>query len=86
MGLSIKDDEVEAMIREVVAARNVSMTEAVRRALLPEVERLRAERAVRVAEREAIMMEALERLWALPLFDAHSPDEILGDDAIGLPT
>ena len=86
MGMSIKNPEVEAMARELATARKVSMTEAMRQALTHELEREAEAKATAVARRKAILMETLERIWALPVLDDRSPDEILGYDENGLPT
>ena len=42
MGLSVKNAEVERMLREVAGRRGVGMTEALRQVLAEELERSRA--------------------------------------------
>ncbi len=86
MGLSIKNDAVEAMIRDLAARRGVSMTEALRQALEAELAREEADRAARIAEKRKRVAETVARLRALPVLDDRSPDEILGYDENGLPT
>jgi hypothetical protein len=58
MGLSIKNTEVERMVREIATTRGVSMTEALRQVLAEEVAR---QRAAREAE-----IEAPRRRWLSP--------------------
>lgn len=82
MGLSIKSDEVERLLREVAGRRGIGMTEALRQVLAEELER---QRAARQAKYDALM-EISRRGAALPRLGALSDDEILGYDENGLPT
>lgn len=86
MGLSIKSETVEAMIRDLAARRRVGLTEAIRQAVAAELEREAAARAAEVAERRRRIDETVARLRALPVLDDRTPDEILGYDENGLPT
>jgi antitoxin VapB len=81
MGLSIKNEEVESMIRSLAEKRGVSMTEALRQALVAELAR---EAAAREAKYQALM-EISRRAAALPRISDLTDDEILGYDAFGLP-
>ena len=85
MGLSIKNDTVETMIRTLAERRGVSMTEAVRQVVAAELAR---EDAAKAAEK----VEWVKELRAIGAKTAHLPrlnnltdDEILGYDEFGLP-
>jgi antitoxin VapB len=85
MGLSIKNTEVERMIRELAARRGVPMTEALRQLLAEEAERQRAARdAAREAKRAAIL-ELVRRSSTRPRLTDLSDEEIIGYDEHGLP-
>jgi antitoxin VapB len=86
MGLSIKNDDVERMLRELAARRGVSLTEAMRQALVHEIERDDAARKAEVAARVARIMAFVEETKNLPVLDDRSDEEILGYDEHGLPT
>jgi antitoxin VapB len=81
MGLSIKNQEVETMIRTLAEKRGISMTEAIRQALQAELAR---ETAAREAKYQALM-EISRRAAALPRISDLTDDEILGYDEYGLP-
>jgi antitoxin VapB len=81
MGLSIKNEEVESMIRSLAEKRGVSMTEALRQALVAELAREAAAREVKYQA----LMEISRRAAALPRISDLTDDEILGYDAFGLP-
>jgi antitoxin VapB len=85
MGLSIKNAEVERLLRELADRRGVGMTEALRQVLAEELER---QRSVREAAREAklaALMEISRRGAALPRLTGLSDEEIIGYDENGLP-
>ena len=89
MGLSIKNDEVEAMIRQLAARRGVSLTEAVRQALSAELARDEAAQAAQAAEMAARVAEIqaiVDRYAALPRLNDLTDDELLGYDENGLPS
>lgn len=81
MGLSIKNDEVERMIRALAARRGAPMTEALRQLLAEEEARAAAE----VAERRRRIEEIIARTAALPRLTDLGDDEIIGYDETGLP-
>lgn len=87
MGLSIKNDDVERMARQLAAQRGVSITEAIRQSLADALDRGKdqagpADRALRLHRLLAIS----ERAAALPRLTDLTDDEILGYDEIGAPT
>jgi antitoxin VapB len=86
MGLSIKNDEVERLIRQLADRRGVSMTEALRQAVASEIARDEAARAAEVQARLARIMAIVDEMQRLPVLDNRSADEILGYDENGLPT
>ena len=86
MGLSIKNANVERMIRDLAARRGVSMTEAVRQALAHELERDAVAREAEIEVKMAELMAITRELASLPVLDDRTPDEIIGYDENGLPT
>jgi antitoxin VapB len=85
MGLSIKNAEVERMVREIATTRGVSMTEALRQVLAEEVERQRAAREAEIEAKVLRVREIVERTARLPRLNELSDDAIIGYDEIGLP-
>jgi antitoxin VapB len=85
MGLSIKNDEVERMIRELAARRGVPMTEALRQLLAEERARSLATREAQVAEKRRRLMQVIARTSSLPRLSDLSDEEIIGYDENGLP-
>jgi antitoxin VapB len=86
MGLSIKNAEVERLLREVAGRRGVGMTEALRQVLAEELARTgAAQEAERAARYEAVMAIAA-RVAAMPDVSDITDDEILGYDADGVPS
>lgn len=83
MALSIKTEEADQLARALVAETQESLTEAVTVALRERLARVRE-------ERRGGITPGLDRLTAeyvaLPLADRRSADEIIGYDAVGLPT
>ena len=86
MGLSIKNTQVERMIRDLAARRSVTMTEALRQAVAHEIERDEEARAAEVEAKMAELMAITRELAALPVLDSRSADEIIGYDENGLPS
>ena len=80
MGLTIDNEAVVAMIRDLAERKGVSPDEALREA----VERQVAWEA-EVARRVAVLHEVQAEIARLPVLDPRSPDEILGYDESGLP-
>jgi len=86
MGLSIKNDEVERMVRALAARRHMPMTEALRQLLAEEEARAaEAQAAERQARYEAVMAIAA-RVAAMPDISDVTDDEILGYDENGIPS
>jgi antitoxin VapB len=86
MGLSIKNAEVERMVREIATTRGVSMTEALRQVLAEEVERQRLARAAEIEARIAAAMAIAREVAAMPDISDMTDDEILGYDEDGIPS
>ncbi|MFA6267760.1 MAG: type II toxin-antitoxin system VapB family antitoxin [Pseudolabrys sp.] len=80
MGLSIKNDETEKLIRELARRRGQGITEALTEVVRREVERERR-KPRRQEDYEAFSRRIdriTERYNSLPLLDDRSDDEILG--------
>jgi antitoxin VapB len=86
MGLSIKNAEVERMVREIASTRGVSMTEALRQVLAEEVERQRAARQAEIEARVAAVMAIAREVAAMPEVGDMTDDEVLGYDEDGIPS
>ncbi len=86
MGLSIKNDQVEWMVREIAATRGVSMTEALRQVLAEEMARAAAAREAEIEEKVRKVREIAARVAAMPDVSDLTDDEILGYDADGIPS
>lgn len=81
MGLTIDNEALVAMIRDLAERKGVSPDEALREAVERQVE-WEAE----VARRRAVLRDIREQARALPRLDPRTPDEIVGYDEHGLPT
>ena len=82
--MSIKNDEADALARELAALTGESLTETVVLSLRERLARKRAVKDLRpLADR---LMEIGQECAALPLLDVRAPDEILGYDPHGLPS
>lgn len=85
MGLSIKNDETEAKIRQLAKARKMSLTAVVTLAIDNELAK-----EPKPKKDPVKVMAAIRRIQAevakLPILDHRTPDEILGYDNNGLPT
>jgi antitoxin VapB len=86
MGLSIKNAEVERMVREIATTRGVSMTEALKQVLAEEVERQRWAREADIAKKIAAVRAIQREIAAMPDISTMTDDEILGYDENGIPT
>jgi antitoxin VapB len=86
MGLSIKNAEVERMVRELAARRGLPMTEALRQLLAEEEARVAAAQEAEVAEKLRRLHEIQARIAALPDVSDMTDDEILGYDEDGIPS
>lgn len=83
MALSIKDPEADRLARELAARTGETLTAAVVTALRERLDReRRRKRALPLREELAAIRE---RVAALPVLDARTPDEIIGYDQHGLP-
>lgn len=83
MGISIKHDEYERLIRQLATHRGVSLTEAVGLAV-------RNELGVAAARRDKeTLVEGIRRAQAIyaaaPVIDDRTPDEIIGYNEYGVP-
>jgi antitoxin VapB len=84
MALNIRNAETEKLAAEVAKLTGETKTEAVRRALLDRLARLRRDRSKhRLADE---LDRIAKRCARLPLQDRRTADEILGYDEIGLPS
>jgi antitoxin VapB len=84
MALNIRNPETEKLAEEVARLTGETKTEAVRRALLDRLTRLRRERGKRTLADE--LDEIAKRCARLPVQDRRTADEILGYDDDGLPS
>jgi antitoxin VapB len=84
MALNIRNAETERLAEEVARLTGETKTEAVRRALLDRLTRLRRERGKRRLVDE--LDQIAERCARLPVLDRRSADEILGYDEDGVPS
>jgi len=80
VAFSIKNDEADALWRELTELTGESLTDAVIHSL---DERLRRERLVRCRPGTDRLSAAISHLRSLAVIDARTPDEILGYDADG---
>lgn len=79
MGLSIKNPETEALIRELARRRGQGVTEALTEVVRREVERERRKPQRESYEEFSRRIEAIvEQVKQLPVLDDRSPDEIIG--------
>jgi antitoxin VapB len=81
MGLTITDEGLAQMIRDLAERKGVTVDEAVRHAVAREVER-----EAEVARKIALTRRLQAEIAAMPVLDPRSPDELLGYDENGLPT
>jgi antitoxin VapB len=86
MGISIKNAEVERMVRELAARRGVPMTEALRQLLAEEQARAAAARDTERRARYEAVMAIAARVAAMPDLNDMTDDEILGYDENGIPS
>jgi len=82
MSLNIKDDDTHSRARELARLAGETMTEAVNKAIVERLERLRRKRnKPALAQR---LLEIGEECAQLPVLDKRSPNEMLYDNR-GLP-
>ncbi|MFM7362525.1 MAG: type II toxin-antitoxin system VapB family antitoxin [Cyanobium sp.] len=88
--MNIKDPVVHAMARELAARRGTTVTDAVRQALLQELERDRcadiSTKPAQVAKQQELL-QLLQSFQSLPWADARSSRELQDElyDEAGLP-
>ena len=82
MSLNIKNSEVVAAVRRLALERGVDLTEAIRLAVVHELEGGKHVAAARLSR----MRSVADRVVALPIRDKRSAEEILGYDAAGIPS
>ena len=81
MALSIKNDVVEQLARELAELTRETITDSIKHALEERLTRLKGRRVSQDTAQE--MMEISQRCAALPDLDPRSPEEILGYDEDG---
>ncbi len=83
MGISIKHDEIERLIRELANRRGTSLTEAIGAAVRNELER----EGVTMPQESLLdrIRRAQEIIAAAPVLDARTAEEIIGYDEYGVP-
>ena len=84
MALSIKNDQAEALARQVAKLTGESITDAIRIALEERRERLRRARQGRTLADE--LNEIAVRCAQRPVISKLTADEILGYDEFGIPS
>jgi antitoxin VapB len=82
MAFSIKHREADRLVREVARMTGESLTDAVVNSLRERLERLENRPQRRLSEQLSMIAD---RIALLPVFDARTPDEIIGYDEFGLP-
>ena len=83
MALNIRNPETERLAAELAELTGETKSEAVRRAVVDRLQRLRRDRVAQplVEELDAIARRCAE----LPVLDGRDADEILGYDEHGMP-
>lgn len=85
MGLSIKNEDVEARVRRLAAATGVGVTEAIDAAVSEKLARLDADRDALAAQRSAALDDLLDRFGPLDPLDLKAiDDEMYGPDGTPL--
>lgn len=82
MALNIKDDETDRLARELAAETGLSITEALRMAVVAQLESVRRKKRAGSASE---LTEVILRGRARKTLDQQSDDEILGYGPDGLP-
>jgi antitoxin VapB len=86
MGLSIKNEETERLVRELARRKGVGVTTAIRLAVNNELAKEAAGTDPDWDQRWLEIRRIQQRSQALPVLDARSDDEIVGYGDDGLPT
>lgn len=85
MGLSIKNDETERLVRELARRKGLGVTKAIRLAASNELARELRSPTKDWEQRLSDIEKIQTRSRALPVIDKRSDDEILGYGDDGLP-
>lgn len=84
MVLSIKDPEADRLARQLAELTGESLTDAVKQALNDRIA-LETRRRGETLDRGRLD-DIVRRLAALPTVDDRTPEELIGYDAVGLPS
>ncbi|MGQ0623885.1 MAG: type II toxin-antitoxin system VapB family antitoxin [Sporichthyaceae bacterium] len=84
MALSIKDPATDQLVRALAQETGESITQAVTIAVAERLERIRG--SAIAPDLTAELLAIGQRVRALPILDARTPEEILGYDEHGLPS
>jgi antitoxin VapB len=85
MGLSIKNDETERLVRELARQKGIGVTKAIHLAASHALVREKCSPAADWERRLNDIEQIQARSQALPVLDTRSDDEILGYGDDGLP-
>jgi antitoxin VapB len=83
MAISLKDPETDRLARAVASLTGETLTTAMRKALADRLERERLKRG-KPADLAARLLAIGKHCASLPVYDARSPDEIIGYDETGM--
>jgi hypothetical protein len=84
MGISIKNDEVETLIRQMADAMDKPLTDAVREATLHWLDAHEVRKRTEEEARQKRLDELLEKMRSWPVYDDRDHGDMLYDDD-GLP-
>jgi antitoxin VapB len=84
MALSIKNEAVDRLARELAETTGETVTEAIRVAIEERLRRARGTKSTDSLQEELATIR--RRCSRLPILDPRSPDEILGYDDRGVPS
>lgn len=84
MGISIKNDEVETLVREMAEAMDKPLTDALREAAVTWLELHKLRQRTEEEARQKRIDEILAEIRRWPVYDDRDPDDMLYDDE-GLP-
>lgn len=87
MGISIKHDEIERLIRQLADTRQITMVRAIGEAVRNELKREGATPLtdVEIARRKALIRDIQDEVAKSPIDWSLTEDEILGYDEFGVP-
>ena len=84
MGISIKNDEVETLIRQLAEVEHAGVTEVIERAVRDRIAKLKQIEAVDEEDRQRRLDETLKRFRSYPVYDDRDHGDMLYDED-GLP-